>query len=352
MKAKSHKITLDIFAKFLILLSFFIFGIGFSYDANFNDNNLKQKNNTKKVHDEGPSVSITTSDDVDIINANGEVTPINEEDVISSSTYGDNTISNNDGVDETQSDIKNQGETSNKVEENDLNVVNNQLRKEIENTYNISVKYGSETDNYYITGSGATVKTYSINNPSVINNSLIRLRNVLSLYPKDMFKEINDGGIPLSIYLINNYSEENITGATDSSFSYACISLAVKYPLEETFYHESYHYIERYMFKKGANFNTWNSLNPEGFTYGTIYNGNSYSNTFSEDAPFVNNYAQSEDAEDRASTFEYMMATSKASCLNNGNTVWKKAILMSRTIDAVFDTVSPDVTEYWERFLN
>ena len=46
-----------------------------------------------------------------------------------------------------------------------------------------------------------------------------------------------------------------------------------------------------------------------------------------------------------------MMAPSKASCLNNGNVVWKKAKLMSDTIDLVLSSVRPDVTEYWERYL-
>ena len=85
--------------------------------------------------------------------------------------------------------------------------------------------------------------------------------------------------------------------------------------------------------------------------YGTIINNFSYDNTFAESSYFVNNYAQSAEAEDRASTFEYMMADSKASCLNHGKTVWRKANLIKNTLEAVFSTVSPNITEYWERFI-
>ena len=168
-----------------------------------------------------------------------------------------------------------------------------------------------------------------------------------------MFKEIKTGGIPLTVYLVNNYSLDGVTGATDSNYSFANISVAVIYPFNETFFHESYHYIERYILKKGLSYNAyaWANYNPNNFSYGNVINDYSYSTTFSDDSFFVNNYAQYSAEEDRASTFEYMMAENKASCLNQNKPVWQKAQLMSSTIDAALNCVSPDVTEYWERFL-
>ena len=187
---------------------------------------------------------------------------------------------------------------------------------------------------------------------SKMNKQLDLLKKVLSLYPDGLFQEIKKGGIPLTIMLIQEFSEKSITGITDSSYSYANISIAASHGFEESFFHESYHYIERYLLKKGANFNSWDSLNPSNFAgWGTIDGSLSYSNTFLPTSPFVNNYAQTEAVEDRASTFEYMMAPSKASCLNKGNVVWKKATLLADTIDLVLSSVSPDVTEYWERYL-
>ena len=228
-----------------------------------------------------------------------------------------------------------------------IELENIRLRNEIQQEFSITVLYGKETEEYTVGG----VKTIPITDQKLASDTLNSLYNTLSLYPRGMFKEIKDGGIPLTIILVNNYEEPGITGVTDSSYDYANISIAATYDFGESFYHESYHYIERYMFKKKANFNSWDSLNPSTFEWSTIDGSLSYSNTFKDDAYFVNNYAQTSEEEDRASTFEYMMAATKASCLNKGNHVWNKANYMALTIESVFDTVSPDTIEYWERFI-
>lgn len=237
--------------------------------------------------------------------------------------------------------------SSSRVVDSDVDKKNLKLRNEIQKEFFVSVKYGSETEGYGVGG----VSTVPITDSNLANKALNDLYNTLSLYPKDLFKEIKNGGIPLTIILVNNYSESGITGITDSSYEYANISIAVVYDFAESFYHESYHYIERYLFKKRANFNSWDSLNPDNFVWSTIDGRLSYSNTFKEDAYFVNNYSQTCAEEDRASTFEYMMANTKASCLNKNNNVWKKANYMALTIESVFDSVSPDTIEYWERFI-
>ena len=260
------------------------------------------------------------------------------------------TVTPSDGSEVVSNDNTNDN-VQNNTSVSTLDQVNDKLRKSIQDKYSVTVLYGSETEGYTVKNGDSTISTEPINNSTLVNSQLTRLNDTLSLYPKGMFKEIRDGGIPLTIVLINSYSENGVTGVTDSSYSYANISISAAYPFEESFFHESYHYIERYMFKKGANFNSWDSLNPSDFTYGTGYSKYSYSNTFDPMAPFVNNYAQTAATEDRASTFEYMMASSKASCLNEGNPVWKKATYMARTIDVVLNTVSSDKQEYWERYL-
>ena len=224
---------------------------------------------------------------------------------------------------------------------------NNSLRLRIQNAYGVTVKYGSETEGYQVGG----LSTVSLSDTNVIQENLNRLNTAMSVYPDGFWNEIRNGGIPLTIYLIDRYSTYGVTGVTDSNYNRAIISIAVQYGFEESFYHESFHYIERYMMKKGYNFTTWNSYNPVDFSYGTINSNRSYNRTFSSDVYFVNDYAQTSEAEDRASTFEYMMDNTKASCLNNGKPVWKKASQMSAAIDAVMNTVSPSVQEYWERFL-
>ena len=237
--------------------------------------------------------------------------------------------------------------SDNKDSDSNNRVSDGTVDSAIEKEFSITVKYGKETEGYSVGG----VSTVPITDSKVANRTLNDLYDTLSLYPKGLFKEIKDGGIPLTIVLINNYSENSVTGVTDSSYDYAKISIAAIYDFGDSFYHESYHYIERYMFKKKANFNSWDSLNPDDFQWDTIDGSLSYSNTFKEDAYFVNNYAQTSGAEDRASTFEYMMANTKASCLNKDTPIWRKANYMALTIESVFKAVSPDSIEYWERYI-
>lgn len=221
------------------------------------------------------------------------------------------------------------------------------LRNKIEKTYGVTVKYASETNGYSVGG----MSTTPISNPVVSQNALINLNAALSLYPQGFFQEIKSKGYPLTFYLIERYSTDNVTGVTDSSNKNVVISVATDYDFIDTFHHEVYHYIERYILNSGGKFTSWNSLNPAGFKYGVIDSAYSYSRDFSQDAFFVNSYAMTDQYEDRASTFEYMMKTNKASCLNYGKTIWLKARTMSEQIDYFFNTVTPTVTEYWERHI-
>lgn len=324
-------------AKILIFFSVILFFIGIYLD--FNDQKKYVDPITGVIQNETneSTISIDTSDKDE--SEQGGTTTVPNEDL----NVSDNDISN--------SNVVAKNEKKSESSEVSIDNANELLKKEIEDLYGISIKYGKETEGYSIRYLDEKIETTSINDSAIINKSLNKLKNSLELYPNGLFHEINSGGIPLTIILIDSFSDKNITGVTNSSYVDAAISIAVSYPLEETLYHESYHYIERYLFKMGAGYNTWDLLNPRDFNYSEIYKELSYANTFSENAYFVNTYAQTDDKEDRASTFEYMMASSKASCLNNGNPVWKKAVLISRTMEAVLDTVSPNITEYWERFL-
>lgn len=312
-------------AKVLMAISITLLVYGIILGITTNHTLIDPVKDVEVVNPEENTISITPSDGKEVVSGDGN-----------KSTSSNSNNNTNNRIDD--SSIK-PGISIEK--KNDL------LRKEIEKEFSVNVKYGSETEGYKVGG----VTTTPVTDGDLINSKLNDLYDTLSLYPEGMFKEIKDGGIPLTIYLINNYSEYGITGITDSSYEYANISIAAIYDFPESFYHESYHYIERYLFKKKANFNSWDSLNPEGFEWSTIDGSLSYSNTFKEDAPFVNNYAQTSGAEDRASTFEYMMADTKASCLNKNNTVWYKATYIAMTMESVFDSIDPDTVEYWERFI-
>ena len=224
---------------------------------------------------------------------------------------------------------------------------NNELRRSIEDKFGIIVKFGDETSGYSVGGMGTEI----ISDVYAQQNALTNLNNSLTLYPSGFFQEIKNGGYPLTIYLIKRYSKGNVTGVTDSTYKKVLISVASDYSFNDTLHHELYHYIEKFIFSKGFRFTSWNTLNPSDFNYGVVNGTLSYSRTYSADSYFVNNYAQTDQFEDRASTFEYMMMPNKASCLNNGKTIWLKAKTMSEQIDFFLNSVSSDVTEYWERHI-
>ena len=183
----------------------------------------------------------------------------------------------------------------------------------------------------------------------------------MAKYPSGFFQEFSNNGygskFKLKILLIKRYTSSgnigDITGLTAFGKPLVTISIAMDYPFNDSFYHEVYHYTEYFMQMNGANFVSWSDFNPTGFVYnGSVDASLSYSKTKNPAAYFVNNYAQTSVDEDRASTFEYMTASYKADCYNSHEyPIWKKSNYMSNMIDAYFSTVSPSVTEYWERFL-
>lgn len=227
---------------------------------------------------------------------------------------------------------------------------NNILREKIEDTYGIKVKYGPEVADYK---AGELGVVPILDNASIKNN-LKELEYALSLYPTDFFKEFIKTKLNLEVYLVENFSTENITGITDLTGNRVIISIAVLYPFAESFHHEIYHYIEHFITRKNGKFVEWNMNNPTDFSYGKEADPNlSYNKTKNASSPFVNNYAQTSAAEDRASTFEYMTAILKSSCYSQVSyPIFKKSAYIALMIDTYFETVRPEIIDYWERFIS
>lgn len=221
-------------------------------------------------------------------------------------------------------------------------------RKQIEETYGIKVLYGSETNGYVVGNLGTT----SISDTNIMKSSLEQLNTALSMYPSGFFREFSKQNMTLNVYLIKNYSAENVTGVTDFAPRRTIISIATDFPFSESFHHEMLHYIEHYIESSGGKFAAWNSFNPIDFTYGVENSSYSYSKTGTPGSYFVNNYAQTSANEDRASTFEYMTASVKYSCYDsNDYPIWKKSNYLSTMIETYFNTVSSSVVDYWERYI-
>lgn len=225
--------------------------------------------------------------------------------------------------------------------------VNNNLRTQLQNKYGVSIKYGNETSGYSVGGMSTSI----ISDSSKISKALSDLSTNLANYPDGFFKEFNSIGLRLTIYLIDSYSDTDVTGVTDPSSNNVIISIATYYPFSESFNHETYHYMERYIKIKGGVFTSWQQYNPSTFRYGSFDSSLSFAGTSNANSYFVNDYAQTNEFEDRASTFEYMMADTKASCMNYNLPIWNKANYMSKIIDVYFNTVNSSTVEHWERFL-
>lgn len=325
-------------AKVFIAFSFVLvfIGIGLGLD---NKALINPVTGTHTIGNSNNDINITTTD--------ATLPPDSNTGESNNSQTAGSTDNSNVGGNSNNTATPSTGERQEAPAQLGIDATNNNLRNSIQNKYGITIRYGAETNGYTVGG----LSSIMLSDANRINELLNSLNYNLSLYPSGFFQETKQGNYSLTIYLLKRYSQDNVTGITDSTTKNVVISLATDYSFVESLHHELYHYIEKYMFYRGASYTTWNSLNPVGFSYGKTNTAISYVNTNNPYASFVNIYAQTDEYEDRASTFEYMMAPSEASCLVTGTTIWKKAKYMCEQIDAVFQSVSPSVTEYWERYI-
>ena len=328
-------------AKVLIAFSFVLvfIGIGLGLD---NKALINPVTGTHTIGNSNSDINITTTDAIIPPDSSGSESNNSQP----SGPTGSSNVGENNSI-TTTSPSTGERQEQQQQPQSETDTTNNNLRNSIQNKYGITVRYGAETNGYTVGG----LSSVMLSDANRINEVLNSLNYNLSLYPSGFFQETKQGNYSLTIYLLKRYSQDNVTGITDSTTKNVVISLATDYSFIESLHHEIYHYIEKYMFYRGANYTTWNSLNPSGFNYGNTNTSISYINTKDPYASFVNIYAQTDEYEDRASTFEYMMAPSEAGCLVTGTTIWKKAKYMCEQIDAVFQSVSPSVTEYWERYI-
>lgn len=334
-------------ARVMIAFSFILISLG-TYIYLDNENTFITPIKDAKVISGGTenNISINTTDETEISKVPSKEETATNNNSDNKGTSSKDTVTNNNPPNKSPI-VSNPSETPQNPTTTTIEMTNDNLRNQIQSTYGITIKYGTETGTYSVGG----LNTIQINDANIINQTLNSLNYNLGIYPVNFFREIKTSGLSLTIYLIKKYSTENVTGVTDSTYNNVIMSLATDYPFSESLNHELYHYIDAYIYKNGGNYLTWNNLNPAGFNYGTINSSYSYTRTGSADAYFVNNYAQTDEYEDRASTFEYMMSESRVSCLSYNKPIWLKAKYMSEQIDLFFNTVSPNITEYWEKFV-
>ncbi|MGN1372238.1 MAG: hypothetical protein ACI4XM_08200 [Candidatus Coprovivens sp.] len=318
--------------------------------------NTKEEINNQEVNDNTNNSNTIIDDDKDINDNN-----VNK-DTTSSNNNSNNSSSNNNSNNNSNSNSNSNNDSNNDINSNNNDdkeeivlsqeELNNQYREQLETSYGIKIAYGDEMGNYYVTSYLPTKMT----DEDEINEYLGRLENQLKKYPIGFFKEMKDFGTPLTLYLVKEIPNSGIAGLTDSQFANNII-ITIKSGLlfEHTLNHELMHYIDVYIRLKAYPEDLeplWNSLNPDGYNYGSFDKSLDFITTQNNNSYFLSNYAQTNWREDRATLFEDMMTRAiKRNCYSEGTPLYNKIKLISEQIDKYFDCVNNTTTEYWERFL-
>ncbi|MEG0522174.1 MAG: hypothetical protein RR922_07165 [Clostridia bacterium] len=239
----------------------------------------------------------------------------------------------------------------------DRTAQNEYIAKEILDKYNIDVYYGNTA-----AGAGSVVNGDELYDQENIFDNLTTVKNCLSKYPDNFFKEFKTGknNYSISIYLIEKFNNDNIALATRNSNNDFKIYLSNREDLNRVFHHELFHIIEYYLqleYNTAKLFENWNSYNPVGYEY-----PNSTKNIDKEfvhdekytkdNVFFVTRYAKTSAKEDRAEVFaDLMFRENKLYYYSKGYSVRKKADLLASVLEDKFISVRDDVVERWEMLL-
>lgn len=229
--------------------------------------------------------------------------------------------------------------------------INNELRNNIKAKYGVSVSYKDEVDSNYSSSYAKPTKLYD---DTEIYNHLLKIDSALSKYPKAFFPEIKNKWKQVTIDLVKNINGV-AAGLTDNRNPNTVVILINTGGLlfESTLHHEMMHYIDCFLANKMGAYALESSMmefNPEGFNYGN--QNNDYVYRYANPYYFLSAYAKSNYKEDRAVIFEDLMSrTWKREYHTKGNPINEKAKVISSQISAHLSSVSDNVTEYWERFI-
>lgn len=237
-------------------------------------------------------------------------------------------------------------------EENSQEKINNEYRNQIQEKYNVTIKYGKE---FTYKPNGKTPNY--LTDEQTTYNILKGLDTSLSQYPSGFFKEMKQADMPVTFYLIESISDNSFAGLTDKNLFYDIkITITNATFLTRTIHHEIMHYIEAYLEIKlypNNGFTDWTKYNGDDFTYGNFDTSKVYGLNNKYNANFVNNYAQTNRAEDIASTFEDMMSRSykPVGLYDLSSPVYNKATIINRLLVENYECVKENTTYQWNRFL-
>lgn len=190
-------------------------------------------------------------------------------------------------------------------------LINNKI-KYLKNNYNVTISFDVDS------GLHGDYEISKITNYNDIVNALSYVEDYFLMFNKEFFTrfyEMNMNG--LKIFLASDikgskdgYNLTDVVGLSYQKNNTYIIVVKANNSLLKTLAHETMHTIDNYLILNGYTYDTWNSLNNNGFTYSHKYyiNG-SFTDTLSnyennEDVYFVDAYGRSSEKEDRARIFE------------------------------------------------
>lgn len=313
-----------------------------SQEENINEENQEEKETSSLKEDNKETKKENLSNKENNSNKN---TSSNPSDSSSNKDKKQEIESNNTTTKPIESDTKEPPKTSNE----ELDEVNT-LRRKIENTYGITIKYGNELGSY----KPKRLTPIILNDKDKIKKELNLINNELKKYPQGFFREFS--GMPLTIYLVSSVPGNVFSGFTDKEFmSDIKITLTENYFFEYTLNHEIMHYIDAYLEIKMYPDNPYDeymTLNPQGFNYGQVNKEYNYGNNGNiKGAYFVDDYAQSAVREDRAELFKNMITRlyKPVGMFDNGEVLQKKALIIDKQIRKYFKSANGVV--YWDKII-
>ena len=192
-------------------------------------------------------------------------------------------------------------------------------------------------------------------------DALTLLDECLKNYPEGMLDVLSRDCGGISVCLVKEIRGKENTGSLDMAKGLQfrdqegrCY-LMLAQDLEYTLYHELCHVIEDFVLPRSAAWDSWESLNPEGFSYDLDLQKNNlrdekqYLNDGSR--AFIDTYSMSFPQEDRARIMEYAM-TSGNEDLFSFPVMQKKLSILTQGIREAFGLLdSPEIFR-WEQYLN
>lgn len=241
----------------------------------------------------------------------------------------------------------------------------NERAKTMSQNYGVDIRIGDELDTCPVLDYEYT----KIYNPIRIEQTLNILEKELAKYPDGMLAQIDDDiGDRIQIYLSGKIigtgdgtiSDSRGIENTVDGITFVVLNITDIQELDRTLHHEIFHAIEGHMDYAGYYFDydRWESLNPEGFTYDYDYIQNEentdWDYVMSEETGgyFIDIYSKSFPHEDRARIMEYAMTENE---YNSGafsyEGIAKKQAYICEQLRLAFRTDGWPEQTVWEQVL-